>query len=182
MDKVDGPYYFFGILAKLAKLPSFTPILLPDTGRTNIVPVDYVVDALTELIHAPDRDGQTFHLTAPDSIGLRGIYRGISDAAGLPRLRGSLPRGAATPFLRATGRAKVLRNMAATQLGIPAEILDVVDLMPTFTAENTREALQGTGIAVPEFASYAPKLWRYWAEHLDPDRARRDDPAGPAGR
>ncbi len=35
------------------KLPSFTPVLLPDTGRTNIVPVDYVVDALTELIHVP---------------------------------------------------------------------------------------------------------------------------------
>ena len=49
MDKVDGPYYFFGVLAKLAVLPSFTPILLPDTGRTNIVPVDYVADALVAL-------------------------------------------------------------------------------------------------------------------------------------
>jgi NAD(P)-dependent dehydrogenase (short-subunit alcohol dehydrogenase family) len=39
--------------------------------------------------------------------------------------------------------------------------------------------LRGTGIEVPEFATYAPKLWRYWAEHLDPDRARRDDPDGP---
>jgi alkylation response protein AidB-like acyl-CoA dehydrogenase len=39
--------------------------------------------------------------------------------------------------------------------------------------------LRGTGTTVPEFASYAPKLWRYWADHLDPDRARRDDPAGP---
>jgi thioester reductase-like protein/NADP-dependent 3-hydroxy acid dehydrogenase YdfG len=179
MDKVDGPYYFFPILAKIAKLPSLLPVLLPDTGRSNIVPVDYVVDAIGELIHTPDRDGQTFHLTAPDSIGLGGIYRGISKAAGLPRLRGSLPRGAATPFLRATGRAKVLRNMAVTQLGIPAEILDVVDLMPTFTADNTSDALRDTGITVPEFASYAPRLWRYWAEHLDPDRARRDDPAGP---
>ena len=27
-----------------------------------------------------------------------------------------------------------------------------------------------------------PKLWHYWAEHLDPDRARRDDPAGPLVR
>ena len=125
------------------------------------------------------RDGQTFHLTAPKTIGLRGIYRGVAKAAGLPPLRGSLPRAAATPILRATGRAKVLRNMAATQLGVPAEILDVVDLAPTFTSDNTEEALRGTGIAVPEFASYAPQLWRYWAEHLDPDRARRDDPAGP---
>jgi thioester reductase-like protein/short-subunit dehydrogenase involved in D-alanine esterification of teichoic acids len=179
MDKIDGPYYFFGLLRKLAMLPKFTPMVLPDTGRTNIVPVDFVVDALVELMHAEGRDGQTFHLTAPKTIGLRGIYRGVAEAAGLPPLRGSLPGATATPFLRVTGRAKIVRNMAATQLGIPGEILDVVDLAPTFTSTNTQEALRGTGIAVPEFASYAPKLWRYWADHLDPDRARRDDPAGP---
>ena len=76
MDKIDGPYYFFGLLAKLAVLPRFTPMVLPDTGRTNIVPVDFVVEALVELMHADGRDGQAFHLTAPKTIGLRGIYRG----------------------------------------------------------------------------------------------------------
>ena len=86
-------------------------------------------------------------------------------------------RAHSTGHTSAIGRSQI--TMAVTQLGIPAEILDVVDLMPTFAAESTREALQDTGIAVPEFASYAPKLWRYWAEHLDPDRARRNDPAGP---
>ncbi len=96
-------------------------------------------------MHVEDRDGQTFHLTAPKTIGLRGIYRGVAEAAGLPPLRGSLPRWTATPVVRATGRAKVLRNMAATQLGVPAEILDVVDLYPTFTSDNTTEALRGTG-------------------------------------
>jgi len=179
MDKIDGPYYFFGVLAKLAVLPSLTPILLPDTGRTNIVPVDYVVEALVALMHTEGSDGQAFHLTAPKSIGLRGIYRGVAKAAGLPPLRGSLPRSLAAPVLTVSGRAKVLRNMAATQLGIPAEVLDLVDLAPTFISEQTRKALQGSGVAeVPEFADYAPKLWRYWAEHLDPDRARRDDPHG----
>ena len=179
MDKVDGPYYFFGVLSKLAVLPSLTPILLPDTGRTNIVPVDYVVDALVALMHAEGRDGQTFHLTAPKTVGLRGIYRGVAAAAGLPPVRGSLPRAMATPVLKMRGRAKVLRNMAATQLGIPAEIFDVVDLAPTFVSDKTREALQSSDIEVPQFAGYAPKLWRYWAEHLDPDRARHDDPKGP---
>lgn len=179
MDKVDGPYYFFGVLAKLAVLPSLTPILLPDTGRTNIVPVDYVVDALVALAHADGRDGQTFHLTAEKTIGLRGIYRGVARAAGLPPLRGSLPRSMAAPVLNVRGRARVVRNMAATQLGIPAEVFDLVDLPPTFVSEKTRNALADFGIRVPEFSSYAPKLWRYWAEHLDPDRARRDDPRGP---
>jgi thioester reductase-like protein/NADP-dependent 3-hydroxy acid dehydrogenase YdfG len=181
MDKIDGPYYFFGMLAKLAVLPRLTPIMLPDTGRTNIVPVDYVADALVALIHAdgsPSWDGRTFHLTSPKTIGLRGIYRGVAAAAGLPPLRGSLPRSVAAPVLKVRGRPKVWRNMVATQLGIPGEVLDVVDLAPTFISEQTQKALRGTGIAVPEFGSYAPALWRYWAEHLDPDRARRDDPEG----
>ncbi|MEW5811429.1 MAG: SDR family oxidoreductase [Actinomycetota bacterium] len=176
MDKIDGPYYFFPILAALAALPRFTPMMLPAAGRTNLVPVDYVVDAITELSHLDGRDGQTFHLTAPTTTGLRGIYRGVAQAAGLPPLVGSLPRATATPLLRARGRAKVLRDMAATQFGLPAEILDVVELAPTFTRTNTEEALRGTGIAVPEFSDYAPALWRYWVQHLDPNRARRDDP------
>ncbi|TRW79873.1 SDR family oxidoreductase [Mycolicibacterium sp. 018/SC-01/001] len=176
MDKIDGPYYFFPILAALAALPRFTPMMVPAIGRTNLVPVDYVVDAITELSHLDGRDGQTFHLTSPSTIGLRGIYRGVTPAAGLPALVGSLPRGVASPVLHARGRAKVLRDMAATQVGLPAEILDVVELEPTFTRTRTEEALRGTGITVPDFADYAPRLWRYWAQHLDPNRARRDDP------
>ncbi len=176
MDKVDGPYHFFGILSALAVLPSLTPMLLPDTGRTNIVPVDYVADALVALMHAADSDGRTFHLTSPKTVGLRGIYRGVARTAGLPPLRGSLPGVVAAPVLRARGRARLLRNMAATQLGIPAEIFDVVDLKPTFISDETRTVLRGQGIEVPDFAAYAPALWRYWAEHLDPDRARRRDP------
>ncbi|BBZ05750.1 short chain dehydrogenase [Mycolicibacterium chitae] len=183
MDKIDGPYYFFGLLAKLAALPRFTPIALPDTARTNIVPVDFVADALVALMHAEHRDGQTFHLTAPATIGLRGIYRALAPEAGLPRVRAALPRAVADGFLDARGIVKVWRNMAVTQAGIPAEILDAVDLPTTFTADNTREALRGTGIAVPAFADYAPALWRYWAQHLDPDRARRTEPGAPlAGR
>ncbi len=81
-------------------------------------------------------------------------------------------------MLKVRGRPKVWRNMVATQLGIPGEVLDVVDLAPEFISEQTQKALHGTGIEVPEFGSYAPALWRYWAEHLDPDRARRDDPEG----
>lgn len=179
MDKVDGPYYFFGLLARMAALPRVTPMLVPDTGRTNIVPVDYVVDALTALMHRPGHDGQTFHLTAPESISLREIYRGVAPAAGLPPVVGSLPRAVTTPVLRARGPAKAMRNVAATQLGVPGEVLDVVELAPTFTCDRTTEALRDNDIRVPDFASYAPRLWRYWAEHLDPDRARRDDPAGP---
>ncbi|BBY32839.1 short chain dehydrogenase [Mycolicibacter minnesotensis] len=177
MDKVDGPYYFFPLLAKLAALPRLTPMAVPNTGRTNVVPVDYVVDALVELMHADGYDGRTFHLTSPRSIGLPDIYRAVAREAGLPPLRATLPGAVAAPVLNVGGRARVWRNMMATQLGLPAEVLDLVNLRPTFVAEATRAALGGS-VELPEFADYAPKLWRYWMRHLDPDRARRDDPAG----
>ncbi|CAN5538363.1 SDR family oxidoreductase [soil metagenome] len=183
IDKIDGPYYFFGLLARLAALPSLTPLALPDIGRANIVPVDYVADALVTLLRVEGRDGQTFHLTAPRAIGLREIYRSVAGEAGLPPLRFVLPESTAAPLLQARGLLKVWRNMAATQLGIPTEILDVVNSAPDLAAERTREALTGSGIEVPEFRSYAPALWRYWAQHLDPDRARRIDEGDPlAGR
>ncbi|CAJ1508300.1 SDR family oxidoreductase [[Mycobacterium] holstebronense] len=178
MDKVDGPYYFFPLLAKLAALPRLTPMAVPDTGRTNVVPVDYVVDALVELMHADGYDGRTFHLTAPRSIGLPDIYRAVAREAGLPSLRATLPGAVAAPVLNVRGRARVWRNMMATQLGLPAEVLDLVNLRPTFVADATRAALGGR-VQLPEFTDYAPALWRHWAQHLDPDRARRDDPAGP---
>lgn len=178
MDKVDGPYYFFPLLAKLAVLPRLTPMAVPDTGRTNVVPVDYVVDALIELMHADGYDGRTFHLTAPKSIGLPDIYRAVASEAGLPPLRVTLPGAVAAPVFNVGGRARVWRNMMATQLGLPGEVLDLVNLRPTFVADATRAALGGA-VTLPDFADYAPKLWRYWAQHLDPDRARRDDPAGP---
>ena len=169
-----------GVLAKLAVLPRFTPILLPDTGRTNIVPVDYVVDALVALMHA---DGSRRADIPPDRAenhwAARHLPRGRQGGRAAAAARVAAPLGGHTGA-QVRGRAKVLRNMAATQLGIPAEILDVVDLAPTFISDETRNTLQRhRDSEVPEFASYAPKLWRYWAEHLDPDRARRDDPAGP---
>ncbi|MGV0627000.1 SDR family oxidoreductase [Mycolicibacter minnesotensis] len=178
MDKVDGPYYFFPLLARLAALPRITPMAVPDTGRTNVVPVDYVVDALIALMHTDGHDGRTFHLTAPKAIGLPEIYRAVAAEAGLPPLRATLPGAVATPVLNARGRTRLWRNMIATQLGLPAEVLDLTNLRPTFIADATRAALGGA-VRAPEFAEYAPALWRYWAQHLDPDRARRDDPAGP---
>jgi NAD(P)-dependent dehydrogenase (short-subunit alcohol dehydrogenase family)/thioester reductase-like protein len=179
IDRITGPYHVFGLLARLAGLPSVTPILLPDVGRINVVPIDYVVAALVELMHAEGRDGQTFHLTALEPIGVHQIYRGVARIAGLPPLRGGLPRALAEPLLGVRGRAKVLRDMAVTQLGVPPEAVDSLETAAVFHSAFTREALSTSGIEPPPFSAYAPALWRYWAEHLDPERTRNGDPEGP---
>jgi NAD(P)-dependent dehydrogenase (short-subunit alcohol dehydrogenase family)/thioester reductase-like protein len=178
-DRITGPYHVFGLLARLSGLPSVTPIPLPDIGRINVVPVDFVVAALVELMHTADRDGRTFHLTAVEPIGLRQIYRGVAHTAGLPSLRGGLPRRVAEPLLGVHGRAKVLRDMAVTQIGVPPDAVDNFETAAVFRSEFTRDALGSSGIEPPPFSAYAPALWQYWAEHLDPGRTRSGDPDGP---
>ena len=43
MDKVDGPYYFFKAIQRARNaLPQWFPLVGPEVGSTNLVPVDYV--------------------------------------------------------------------------------------------------------------------------------------------
>ena len=37
-------------------------------GRINIVPVDFVADAMDHIAHKPKLDGHTFHLTDPEPM------------------------------------------------------------------------------------------------------------------
>ena len=66
MDKIDGPYYFFKAIKKARfALPEWMPLIGPELGYTNIVPVDFVAAALDHIAHQPGLDGQAFHLTNP---------------------------------------------------------------------------------------------------------------------
>lgn len=58
MDKIDGPYYFLPAISRLAALPRRLPLAAPDLGGTNLVPVDYVVEAMEYLMHRDMRPGR----------------------------------------------------------------------------------------------------------------------------
>ena len=167
-------------------LPRFTPLMLPDTGRTNIVPVDYVADALVALMHI---EGPRWANVPPDRAEnhwaaryllwgspMRRAYRHCADhcpaATGRTGAEGARHGGA--------GRGR--NEVPLPCWEYPPEVFDVVDLKPDVLPPTERVTrCRAQAFQVPESQSYAPKLWRYWAEHLDPDRARRDDAGGTAG-
>ena len=63
MDKVDGPYYLFKFIQKLKDvLPNWIPLIGVEGGHFNVVPVDFVADALDHIAHQPDHDGQCLSL------------------------------------------------------------------------------------------------------------------------
>ena len=51
-------------------LPGWFPLIGPELGYTNLVPVDFVADAMDHIAHQPGLDGQAFHLTNPRSPAL----------------------------------------------------------------------------------------------------------------
>jgi len=173
MDKVDGPYYFFGVLRAAASLPSWIPLVGPELGDTNIVPVDFVADAIDHLAHAEGFDGQAFHLCAPEPMASVEVLNAFARAAGAPRFAARVGgRPAAWAVARGTAAATrapligdPLRRLLAAW-GIPAEVIAHLGFTARFDTAATRRALGGSGIAVPPLEGYADRLWEYWERNL----------------
>lgn len=181
IDKIDGPYFFFPALARLGALPTGLPLVVPDLGCTDLVPVDYVAAAIVELVHRPGLDGRAFHLVSPRPQPLREVFAAFASAAGAPVPVATVPGGLVRPLLSSTTLPGLdtVRRLLLRRLGIPPVMLDHLTIPAVFDSACTREALQGSEITVPDLRGYAPVLWRYWREHLDPDRSRREDARGP---
>ncbi|MQA10135.1 MAG: SDR family oxidoreductase [Pseudonocardiaceae bacterium] len=190
MDKVDGPYYFLPAISWLRRLPDALPLIAPDLGASNIVPVDYVADAIVHLMHADTPSGATYHLVNPEPQPIGEVYNAFARAAGAPRIRASTPGWISAPARRsvralgrfaASGAGQLAGSVRAVlgELGVPADVVPHLSFAGTFDSTATRAALAGSGLEVPALGDYADVLYRYWRRHLDPDRARRPDPRGP---
>jgi NAD(P)-dependent dehydrogenase (short-subunit alcohol dehydrogenase family)/thioester reductase-like protein len=177
MDKVDGPYYFFKLIQKARNaLPQWFPLVGPELGYTNIVPVDYVARAMDHIAHEPDLDGQAFHLTAPKSQRSGEVLNTFAKAAHAPqlamrvdkRLTDALPKGVVSLMMSLPALRNVRRAILA-DLGLPEEVLEHVGFSAQFDTRDTERALRGSGIEVPPLDSYADRIWDYWERNLDPD-------------
>ncbi len=180
MDKIDGPYYFFTAIKKVRHLlPEWVPLIGPEFGYTNIVPVDFVADALDHIAHQPGLDGQAFHLTDPRGQRVGDVLNAFARAANAPQLAmrvdtkllDLLPKGAFSMLMKLPQLRDIRRSLLA-DLGIPDEVIGHMALTPSFDTRDTERALAGTGIAVPSLDSYAVKLWDHWERVLDPDLHR----------
>ncbi len=177
MDKVDGPYYFFKAIQRARQLvPEWVPLVGPDFGSTNVVPVNWVAAALERLAHEPALDGRAFHLTNPEPQRVDALINELAVAAHAPRvgitidkrLTGALP----TWPLRLTLSLppwRQLWKLTLRELGIPPEVLEHMELLPVFDSRETQLALSGSGLEVPPpLHDYAGRLWDYWEREMDP--------------
>ena len=185
MDKIDGPYYFFQALARLSALPTWLPLVGPDLGDTNVVPVDFVAEAMDALMHKDGIDGRAFHLVSPEPQSLLDVVNAFTRAAGAPTVSVPIDRRLVAPATRLVEAATrvpgvtIATNVLLDRLAVPPEVLPHMTFPSVFSADSTQRELAGSGVRLPDLDDYAPVLWDYWEAHLDPGRARRPRPGGP---
>lgn len=177
MDKIDGPYYFFKLIQRLRQLlPPWMPTVGLEGGRVNIVPVDFVVNALSVISHQASIAKKCFHLVDPVGYRVGDVLDIFSRAAHAPRMNlfinaallGFIPKGI-KKSLMAMAPVRRVRNAVMKDLGLPEDMLTFVNYPTRFDCRETMAALKGSGVACPNLKDYAWRLWDYWERNLDPE-------------
>jgi NAD(P)-dependent dehydrogenase (short-subunit alcohol dehydrogenase family) len=175
IDKIDGVYFAFGAMRMLANaFPRWVRLPVPRIrGAFNLVPVDYVADALVHIALC-DTDARVFHLVDPKPPSMTKMTGILLSAAGGPSI------GPAVDVQKLPGAKKTLgmismlpsiqelRDAALGDLGLPEGSLGAMNIKARYDESNTKAALAGSGIACPPLRSYAKALFRYYEDHLDP--------------
>ncbi len=177
IDKIDGVYYFFKSLQKIrAVLPPWFPLIGIEGGKFNVVPVDYVVDAMDHILHKDDLEGRCFHLTDTEHYSMGSLINVFAEAGHAPRFNmrldtrmfGFIPGVVRDTLMGLPPVKRIIRLMLA-DMGLPDSVTMFLNYPTRYDNRDTERALAGSGIKCPDLRDYAPVIWDYWERHLDPD-------------
>jgi thioester reductase-like protein len=162
-QKFDGPYFLLRVISYAERHGSPIPQFGRSNAPFNVVPVDFVLDAMLAGAREPAAVGQTFHLVDPEPVTAAELMRILADtyASRAPSYR--LP----PRLVEAALRAPAVR---AAFGGAPRESIRYLNHPVRFDARRAADVLGGAaGLRVPRFAEYAPAMVRFFRE-------REDDP------
>ena len=147
--KYDGVYYLIQYLRMYPRLLSVANIGNDDV-RLNIVPVDFVVEAMATLAQDGRAAGATVQLADPAPLTTRELFDTVARVlAGRPsRLRVPAPLVRATLVLPGSEALTKLPHV-----GVPYFFI-----RQTYDTTRARELLDPHGVRCPPFPSYAPAL------------------------
>jgi thioester reductase-like protein len=157
-QKFDGPYF---ILQWMLRQPWYAVVPMagdPSMTRVNVVPRDFVVDAVNHLSGLPQSAGSTYHLADPQPLTVAEMAQTLADAADRRLIMVPVPRMVAKEAIRHVPGAH-------TVLRIPAEAVDYFAHPTHYLTEHTQRDLAGSGIKVPPFAEYADRLVDFMRRH-----------------
>ena len=148
IDRMAGPYY---LINAIVNMPSILPIPLPGRGDKplNLVPIDFVCQAMHRISLRPDTAGKAFHLCDPNPLSARSVFELVAKRAGRRPPKGLLPYRLTQLVMKFPYLERFTRN--------PRQFMDDFNQLTIYNSINTLEALDGQNLC-PPFPSYVDNL------------------------
>ena len=159
-QKFDGPYYILRTISRMER--SGRPVA--QFGRSealfNVVPVDYIVDAIATSAFDPATEGETLHLTDPEPLLSHELFEALSR-----KYAGREPRYRVPPGLvEAALRFEPVRKAFG---GTPRESVVYLNHPVAFDTRRAVDLLTPHGLRPPHFRDYVGPMVEFFRQHED---------------
>ncbi len=155
-QKFDGPYYILRTLGRSTSGP------VPQVGRSgapfNVVPVDFVIDALVAGSRDEAAVGATFHLVDPEPV----------TAAEVTEIFARLYVGRAPSYRMPASLVEQSLRVGAVRKafgGTPRESIRYLNHPVRFDTRQADALVARHGLACPRFRDYAPNIVEFYRRH-----------------
>ncbi|MCY2994615.1 MAG: SDR family oxidoreductase [Planctomycetota bacterium] len=159
-QKYDGPYYVIRWLLRQPFVAVLPVVGKPSATRVNLVPRDYVVDAMTCLSGLDTSVGKVYHLADPHPLTVSELIKLMGHATRRKIVRVPLPRVVAKFAIdRMPGVYWLMQ--------IPSPAIDYFVHPTLYACASTLADLEGSGLKVPPLSSYVDRLVDFVRCHPD---------------
>lgn len=159
-QKYDGPYFVIRWLLRQPKIAVLPVVGDPSATRVNLVPRDYVVEAMSYLSALDASAGKVYQLADPEPLTVSELLDAIGRAARRIVVRVPCPRAAAKFLIdRVPGVFWLMQ--------IPSPAIDYFVHPTVYPCANTLAALDGSGLKVPPLPTYLDRLVEFVRRHPD---------------
>ncbi len=156
--KFDGPYYVLRFLSLVDRLHLPIPQFGSRESTFNVVPVDFVVDALATGARDDAMTGETLHLVDPEPVTARELVRTL--ATTLTGREPSYPFPAS--MMETSLRIGLVRRILANT---PRESIEYLNHPVTFDTTRASALLAPHGLRCPRFPEYVGTMVEYFRTH-----------------
>jgi thioester reductase-like protein len=159
-QKFDGPYYMLRSIALAERRGGPIAQFGASGAPFNVVPVDFVLDALMAAAADPEAVNQTLHLVDPEPVTAKQVMTLLSrEYAGRePSLR--IPARLVSGGLH-------LKAFRAAFGGAPHESIRYLNHPVRFDTRRADEVMARHGLRCPRFEDYVGPIVRFFREHED---------------
>lgn len=157
--KYDGLYFMIRFLLRQPRLAVMPIVGEPKEARVTLVPRDCVVGAIAHLAGLEASAGRVYQLADPDPPTVEELVRILASATRRRLLRVRLPASLA--------RRALERRLIRRITGIPAALVDYFMHPTIYGTDRARADLEGSGIVLPSFRSYAESLVSFVIDNPD---------------